>query len=580
MEGAAKVQNPLRVVVPVVTMADVSKPSIHGLRGHALLTEPSLNKGTAFTLQERAALGLEGLLPPQVSTLQQQVRRAYENITRKTDPLERYIGLVALQDRNQTLFYRLLLDHLEEFLPVVYTPTVGLACQRYSHIYRRPRGLWITPQHRGRIASVLRNAPCHDVRLIVVTDNERILGLGDQGAGGIAIAIGKCILYTLGAGIHPDTALPISLDVGTDNAQLLEDELYLGWRQKRLRGPEYDSLVEEFVTAVQQCFPQALLQWEDFKKQNAFTLLQRYRDRLLSFNDDIQGTSAIGTAAVLAGGRASQTPLAQQRIVMVGAGAAGIGIARQLRGLLAGAGLSGPQLQAAIAVLDSEGFLHEGRQITEATKREFAWPVELAHACGLPLQNPNDLLAIVKAVRPTVLVGTAGQPGLFTRQVVQEMARHVDRPVILPFSNPNSKAEAEPADLVDWTEGRALVATGSPFDPVNWRGRTLRIGQGNNVFVFPGIGLGALVAGASAVTDEMFTVAAAELAAQVSEDDLRDGALFPRLRHLRGITARIAAAVVRQAQRQGLAKPMEESRIGLAVAAAMWDPAYGPLQIA
>jgi len=560
-------------------MADVSKPSIHGLRGHALLTEPSLNKGTAFTLEERAALGLEGLLPPQVSTLRQQVRRAYENITRKADPLERYIGLVALQDRNQTLFYRLLLDHLEEFLPVVYTPTVGLACQRYSHIYRRPRGLWITPQHRGRIASVLRNAPCHDVRLIVVTDNERILGLGDQGAGGIAIAIGKCILYTLGAGIHPDTALPISLDVGTDNAQLLEDELYLGWRQKRLRGPEYDSLVEEFVTAVQQCFPQALLQWEDFKKQNAFTLLQRYRDRLLSFNDDIQGTSAIGTAAVLAGGRASQTPLAQQRIVMVGAGAAGIGIARQLRGLLAGAGLSGPQLQAAIAVLDSEGFLHEGRQITEATKREFAWPVELAHACGLPLQNPNDLLAIVKAVRPTVLVGTAGQPGLFTRQVVQEMARHVDRPVILPFSNPNSKAEAEPADLVDWTEGRALVATGSPFDPVNWRGRTLRIGQGNNVFVFPGIGLGALVAGASAVTDEMFAVAAAELAAQVSEDDLRDGALFPRLRHLRGITARIAAAVVRQAQRQGLAKPMEESRIGPAVAAAMWDPAYGPPRI-
>ena len=460
-------------------------------RGRDLLNECLVNKSTAFSAEERRAFGLDGLLPHKVSTIHEQLVRSYESIIRKEDALEQYIGMAALQDRNETLFFRVLLEHVEELMPIVYTPTVGQACQDYSHIFRRGRGLWITPADRGRIAEVLSNAPSEDVRLIVVTDNERILGLGDQGAGGIGIPIGKLALYTMAAGIHPAETLPVSLDVGTDNAGLLADDLYIGWRHPRLRGDEYRTLVEEFVQAVKKCFPRAILQWEDFKKGNAFALLDRYREVLPSFNDDIQGTAALALAAVIAACRAKGERLSAQRVVILGAGAAGIGIARQLRDALARDGLSGSALARSIALIDSQGLLVEGRETRETYKREFAWTEEMANAAGLA--NTADLEQVVRKLRPTVLVGTSGQPGVFDEKVVRAMVEHCPRPVIFPLSNPTSMCEARPVDLLEWTDGKALIATGSPFDAVERAGKTHRISQGNNVYIFPGVGLGAMV---------------------------------------------------------------------------------------
>src|SRR6266542_5098473 len=445
-------------------------------RGAELLRHPMYTKSSAFSEEERKVFGLEGLLPSAVSTMEQQEQRVYANITRKSDPLEKYIGLASLQDRNEHLFYRVLCDHLEEFLPIVYTPTVGRACQAFSHIFRKARGLWITPDHRGRIHEVLGNAPFQDVRLIVVTDNERILGLGDQGAGGMGIPIGKVTLYSAAAGIHPSQTLPVSLDVGTDNRALLDDDLYLGWRRPRLRGPEYHAIVDEFVTAVRRRFPRALLQWEDFKKQNAFDLLDRYRHVLPSFNDDIQGTGACVLAGILAAGRATSTPLGRQRVLILGAGAAGIGIARAIHDALAGAGLAGDELTRAVAIVEITGLLVRGGQPLDTFQQPFAWPVTLASAAGV--EPGADLDAVVRALRPTVLVGVCGQGGAFTKTVVQAMAESVPRPVILPLSNPTNQCEAAPDDLFAWSEGRALVATGSPFEPVLFDGRPHAVGQG------------------------------------------------------------------------------------------------------
>jgi malate dehydrogenase (oxaloacetate-decarboxylating) len=543
-------------------------------RGDALLNDAMVNKGLGFTPEERRVFGLEGLLPSRSLSLSEQVRLAHENLSRKPDALEKYIGLCAIHDRNEVLFYRMLLDHLEELLPIVYTPTVGLACQRYSHIFRRPHGLWITPDHSGRIEQVLANADVQDVRLIVVTDNERILGLGDLGAGGIGIPIGKLALYTVAAGIHPRHTLPISLDVGTDNQELLEDDLYLGWRHRRLRGAEYDALVEEFVRAVRRRFRSVVLQWEDFKKATAFRLLDSYRRRIPSFNDDIQGTAAIGVAAMLAASRMTRRGISEQRVLMVGAGAAGIGICRQLRNLFARHGMSQDAIRRATLLTDSRGLLHEGRQIDEPTKQPFAWSEEAAKAMGLPLDCPDDLEQIVRAYRPTVLFGTSGQAGVFTEPLIRAMAEHVERPVVLPWSNPNSKSEARPVDIIRWTEGRAIVATGSPFDPVEYDGRSIRIGQGNNVYVFPGIGLGTMVGEVTEVSDAMFTVAAQVLADHVTEDDLREGSLFPSLTRLREITARIAEAVVRQAREEGVGRPIPDDQIPDAIQEAMWTPQY------
>ena len=544
-------------------------------RGPQLLGHPVYNKGSAFTEEERRAFGLEGLLPSAVNTLEQQARRVYENLARKTDPLERYIGLASLEDRNEHLFHHVLGEHLEEFLPIVYTPTVGRACQQFSHIFRRARGLWITPGHRGRIEQVLANWPADEVRLIVVTDNERILGLGDQGAGGMGIPIGKLAVYTAAAGIHPLHTLPISLDVGTDNQALLDDDLYLGWPHRRLRGPEYDALVDEFVGAVRRRFPRALLQWEDFKKQNAFNLLDRYRKALPSFNDDIQGTGAVVLAGIIAASRITGVPLEGQRVVILGAGAAGIGIARQIRDALERAGLSGPALIRALALVDVEGLVALDGQPLDDFQRPFAWPVELARASGLA--RPHGLEAVVRAVKPTVLIGACGQGGVFGKDVVEAMAAHVERPMILPLSNPTSQSEAVPADVIAWTAGRALVAAGSPFDPVDFGGREIRIGQCNNAFIFPGMGLGALVAEATEVTDRMFRCAAECLARQVGDDELGAGVLYPRVRDLRRVSTHIAMAVAREARDAGVGRALDDAGIERAVAGARWEPRYGPL---
>jgi malate dehydrogenase (oxaloacetate-decarboxylating) len=546
-------------------------------RGSALLAHFMYNKSTAFTREERETFGLHGLLPHAVSTMEQQARRVYGNIVRKTEALERYIGLAALHDRNEILFFRVLVDHLEEFLPIVYTPTVGRACQEYSRIFRRAHGLWITPEHRGRVREVLADAPFDDVRLIVATDNESILGLGDQGAGGMAIPVGKLALYTAAAGIHPVHTLPVSLDVGTDNQALLDDDLYLGWRHPRLRGAPYDSLVDEFVEGVRALFPRALLQWEDFRKGNAVALLERYRDRLPSFNDDMQGTAAMAAAGVLASGRASGTAPRDQRILILGAGAAGVGIARLLQSALRATGLQDEALFRALGLVDIQGLLVDQPDM-EPFRRGLGWPAELVRQAGLRPGEPQDLLEIVRALRPTVLIGVSGAAGAFREEVVRAMAAAVERPAVFPLSNPTSQAEATPADVLRWTEGRALVASGSPFDPVSIGGRTVRIGQGNNAFIFPGVGLGTLVAEARTVTNGMFAAAAARLAELVSADDLAAGSLFPPVSDLRRVTTHVAEAVVRQAMSEGNARALPEDEVATAIAAMQWEPAYPALE--
>ena len=541
-------------------------------RGAALLRNPMLNKGTAFTALEREQFGLRGLLPAGVTTMDDQARRAYASIAAKETPLERYIGMVALQDRNEHLYYRVLGDHLEELLPIVYTPTVGEACARFSHIFRRGRGIWITPEHKGHMVEVLRGA-CPDARLIVVTDNERILGLGDLGAGGMGIPIGKLAIYVAAAGVHPSQALPVSLDVGTDNEGLRNDPMYLGWRAPRLRGPAYEALLDEFVAAVKAAFPQAVLQWEDFKKGTAFRLLERHRWTVPSFNDDIQGTASVVLAGVLASERVTGRSLSEERVVVLGAGAAGIGIAHLLRLARLRRRCTFEEAVEAIAILDSRGLLVNDDEIEDAHKRPFAWPAPLAIGYGLGRDN-RTLLDVVRALKPTVLVGTSGEPGTFGEEVIREVARHVDRPVVLPLSNPNANCEASPADVLAWTDGRALVATGSPFGDVVVGDRHVRIGQANNAFVFPAMGLAAIVSRATVVTDAMFRVAAEALAAEVSDADLAAGSLFPAVGDLRRVTRRVAEAVVREARDSGVGLAFEDHAIADAVGRAMWTPEY------
>jgi malic enzyme len=544
-------------------------------RGRDIVRDPLINKGSAFTPRERAALGLLGLLPPGVTDIQQQKQRVTQALARLEHPLSQYVELSDLQDRNETLFYRYVVDNLEASMPILYTPTVGEASLNYSYLFRRGRGRWITPEHRGRIAEVLGQIKA-DLRLIVVTDNERILGLGDQGAGGMAIPIGKLALYTAGAGIHPTQTLPVSLDVGTDNQTLLDDPMYLGWRNTRLRGQLYDELVDEFVEAVAECFPKAILQWEDFKKGNAFDLLYRYQDVLPSFNDDIQGTAGVALAGVLAACRATGVPLKQQRIAILGAGAAGVGIGHQLRDAFRREGVAGDTLTEAVAILDSGGLLMEGREVSDAHKTEFAWDAELCAKHGWSADNPPALERVVEAIRPTMLIGTTGQPGAFTKPIIRKMAKSVERPAIFPFSNPTSKSEAVPADLLAWTDGRALVATGSPFDPVTVDGRRVMISQGNNVYVFPGVGLGALAISARRVTDGMFTAAAQALAEQVTAADLATGALYPPIGSLRKVTQVIAEKVAQAAIDEGVADE-PDGGVEDAVNDWIWDPEYPEL---
>jgi malic enzyme len=524
-------------------------------RGAQLLRNPTLNKGTAFPVQERRALGLEGLLPVQAKNQTDQAKRVYQQLRNQPDDLQKYVMLSALFNRNVYLYYRVLADHLEELMPIVYTPTVGAAVQRFSHVFQGGAGgIWITPDMKGRMANVLWDIIGHrEIRLLVVTDNESILGIGDQGAGGMAISQGKLALYTAAAGIDPAQAIPVSLDFGTDNELLLADNQYLGWPSKRLRGPEYLDLVDEFVDAVRVVMPDALVQWEDFRKDNALTILDRYSNVLPSFNDDIQGTGAVVVAGLNSALKIKDQRLAQQRIVVFGAGAAGLGVTRQIKAQLADEGVRGEDQTAVVAVLDRSGLLVNDGTPMDEYKRALAWSAERATAHGLSAPSERGLLSVVSKYRPTVLIGLSGVPGAFDEAVVREMARHVQRPVIFPSSNPSTSSEALPTDLYAWTECRCLVATGSPFRDVECGGRRYRVGQGNNVFVFPGLGLAAIAVNARQVTDGMTKVASEALAAQVTDAERASGLLFPSVSRLRDVSFEIAVAVGRQAVREGVA---------------------------
>jgi malic enzyme len=548
-----------------------------GETGSDLLGRRLFTKDLAFGAAERVELGLQGLLPDRVLTIEEQVGLEVEHIRRKTDDLERYIGLAALQDRNATLFYRVLAENLEEFLPIVYTPTVGRACQEFSHILRRTRGVWITPDDQDRVATVLQAAPFHDVRLIVVTDNERILGLGDQGAGGMAIPIGKLALYTAVSGIHPAVTLPVSLDVGTDNRTLRDDPLYVGHAGPRLRGPAYDALVEAFVVGVEATWPGCLIQWEDFKGPNALRILDRYRDRVLSFNDDVQGTAVVVLAAILAGLGHLGRRWEDERVVLAGAGAAGIGIARLLRLAMARAGLSAGAIARSVILVDSHGLVHDGRVDLEEPKRGVALPAAVAADLGLihDGQVVVSLEEVAAAIRPTILVGTTAVAGAFTEAVIRSLAAD-QRPIVLPLSNPTALSEATPANVLGWTDGRALVATGSPFPPVSLPEGRREVAQANNVFVFPGLGLGTIAAEARAVTDGMLLAAARAVAAAVSDDRVAAGALLPPIGNLRAIARDVAIAVAEEARQEGVAGLRPEADLVAEIDAAIWWPAYVP----
>jgi len=533
-------------------------------KGLALLQDPARNKGTAFTEAERDALGLRGLLPAHVSSQEQQLGRVLDNFRRKSSDLEKYVNLRALHDRNETLFFRLLIENPDETTPIVYTPTVGLACQRYTHIFQRPHGVFVSAADRGRVEAVLANWPHRDVAIIVVSDGERILGLGDLGANGMGIPVGKLALYTACAGVPPGACLPVLLDVGTSNSELLDDPLYIGLHRPRLRGEAYDELVDEFVTAANALFPGVVIQFEDFATHNAFRLLRRYRDRIPTFNDDIQGTAAVTLAGLLSALRVTGGALRDQVVLFQGAGEAATGIADLLVEAMAAAGADKSEARKHCWLFDSRGLVVKGRADLAEHKRPYAHD----HA---PV---GSLAEAVKALRPTAIVGVAAVGGAFTEEVVQAMSGLNRRPIIFALSNPTSKSECTAAQAYQWSEGRALFACGSPFDAVAWNGRTFVPRQGNNSYIFPGVGLGVIVSRASRVTDEMFMTAAKALAEQVTEADLEQGSLYPPLKSIRDVSAHIAAAVAAVAYRRGLAREPAPADLLAHVKSRMYEPRY------
>ena len=531
--------------------------------GLALLRDPLLNKGTAFTAAERRALGLQGLLPPCVSTQDKQVRRILEHLRGLPNDLEKFVDLNALHDRNEALFFRVVADHPDEIMPLIYTPTVGLACQRFGHIYQRPRGLFISAEDRGRVKSILRNWP-QQAGIIVVTDGERVLGLGDQGANGMGIPVGKLSLYTACAGIDPALCLPVTIDVGTNNETLLADPFYIGLRQRRVTGAAYDELIEEFIDAAQEAFPGVLIQFEDFANHNAFRLLAKYRDRICTFNDDIQGTAAVVLTGILSALRVTGGKLAEQRLLFFGAGEAATGIADLVVSAMFTQGVAEPVARQCCWLVDSRGLVVKSRTDLAAQKRPYA------HEHAAIAEFP----AALRALRPTAIIGVAAVGGTFTREVLEDMARINSRPIVFALSNPTSQAECSAEQAYQWTGGKALFACGSPYDPVTLEGATFVPRQGNNSYIFPGVGLGVIVSQARRVTDEMFLAAANTLAAQVTEADLAQGSMYPALARIREVSAAIAAAVATIAYERGLAGKARPADILADVKAQMYDPRY------
>jgi len=549
------------------------------LTGSDLLANPLLNKGTAFTERERDELGLHGFLPPHIGSLEDQISRRMDALHALQTDFERYVFLRGLQDANETLFYALVTRNLTETLPLVYTPTVGEGCQRFSRIWSKPRGLFLSWPQRNRIGDIFAHPRFDQIEAIVVSDGERILGLGDQGAGGMGIPIGKLSLYTACAGLHPATTLPILLDTGTDNGERLVDPLYIGWRHERIRGQDYDDFVELFVAAVEARWPHVLLQFEDFARSNAARLLARYRDRLCTFNDDIQGTAAVAAGALLAAVRVTGLPLCEQRAVIAGAGSAGCGIGALILREMIDAGLPAPEARARFFAVDRDGLLVQGMPGLLDFQEPFAQA--RAAVAGWRLEHPDriGLLDVVANAKPTVLIGVSGQHGIFTERIVRAMAAGVARPVIFPLSNPVSRSEATPQDLETWSRGRAIIGTGSPFPPITRNGRSVTLDQTNNAYVFPGVGLGALAVGARRVSDRMFKAAAAALAG-VSPARLDPTAhLLPAVADLRGVSVAVAQAVAKAARADGLCEPLADDAIAGRIAAKMWDPVYRPYRL-
>ena len=543
-------------------------------RGVTLLEDPISNKGTAFTEAERAEFGLDGLLPPVVESLDQQAARAYEAFGRYEDDLGRHVYLRALQDTNEVLFYRLLIDHVEEMLPIVYTPTVGAACEQFSHIYRRNRGLFISYALRDRLPQVLASRPQHDVDVIVVTDGERILGLGDQGVGGLGIPIGKLSLYTAIGGIHPARTLPIVLDVGTNNHKRLDDPEYLGWRHERITGDAYFEFVERFVEAVESEMPGVLLQWEDFATPHALPILASYRDRLLTFNDDIQGTAAVAVGALVGAVHASGSRMRDQTVVMLGAGSAGIGVADMVRAQLVADGLSEIDARRRFFVVDVVGLLTEDRTDLSPEQRVYAQQSELVASWNIRSDGLPSLADVIDNVHATILIGLSTAAGAFSEPIVSTMASKVDRPIIFPLSNPTSRSEADPADLVRWTGGRVLTATGSPYPPVEVGGRRVEVAQSNNVFIFPAVGLGVVASGATRVTDAMMQAAATALGEVSPALTDPQASLLPPVGRLREVALHVATAVALAAVADGVAPRAVEADLRRRVSAAQWSPHY------
>ena len=544
------------------------------LVGLELLNTPILNKGTGFTRQERDDFFLEGLLPPHINKISEQAVRCKEIFFKKSTPLEKHIYLRQLQDSNETLFYHFVIQHIEETLPILYTPTVGDACELFSHIYRRPRGLFISYPSRRHIVKILDNFPLDHVEVIVVTDGERILGLGDMGAGGMGIPIGKLTLYSACGGINPKNTLPIFLDVGTNNTEKRNDPDYLGWRHERISGDEYFEFLDEFVTAVKRKFPKVLLQFEDFAQTHAYPLLNKYRDKLCTFNDDIQGTAAVTVGAILSAVKVTDSKITDHCIAVLGGGSAGCGISEQIVQAMIVAGLSEKEARSRFYIVDQEGLLLNNNKQLKSFQQGLVQDISVIANWQVKDKTYISLEDVINNAKPTILLGVSGQPSLFTQQIIETMAQYTQRPIIFPMSNPTSRAEAKPEDIITWTKGQAIIATGSPFEPVEFEGKQYPIAQSNNCYIFPGMGLGVLAVQAKHVSDSMFMQASIALAEASPVTNKTGDDLLPLLRDIREVSKKIAFAVAKQAQKEGLARTMADEELQAAIEETMWQPHY------